>query len=125
QFDNSASPPIIIGYVMTGSPDGTVQRVEKVDVALSTNLKLRAFPFDSQDLEVYVHPFSGQVGRLLLEPDQETTGLSDAPYAALPLWDTNQVTYQLESGEVEKGYGVHSHLVFKLHAQRHSEYYIF
>src|SRR5208282_5795385 len=125
QFDNSATAPTVVGYVMSAKPDGTVRRVEKVNVTLSTNMRLRAFPFDSQNLEVYVHPFTGQVSRIVLDPDPESTGLSSAPYAKLPLWDTSQVTYQSVSGVVEKGYGVHSHLVFGLHVVRHSEYYIF
>ncbi|MGO9453991.1 MAG: hypothetical protein ACLQDV_23505 [Candidatus Binataceae bacterium] len=125
QFDNSATAPAVIGYVMSGKPDGTVRRVEKVDLRLSTIMLLRAFPFDSQTLEVFVHPFTGQVSRMVLDADPESTGLSDAPYAALPLWDTSQVTYRSVSGVVEQGYRVRSHIVFDLHVVRHSEYYIF
>jgi hypothetical protein len=85
QFDNTGVPPTVIGYVISAKPDGTVRRVEKVHVTLSTNLHLRAFPFDSQNLEIYVHPFTGQVDRIVLDPDPESTGLSRAQYAALPL----------------------------------------
>ncbi|MGO9603562.1 MAG: hypothetical protein ACLQAT_09235 [Candidatus Binataceae bacterium] len=125
QFDNSATAPTVIGCVMSAKPDGTVHRIEKVNVTLSTSMLLRAFPFDAQNLEVFVHPFTGQVSRIVLDADPETTGLSDAPYAALPLWDTSQVTYRSVSGVVEKGYAVRSHIVFGLHVVRHAEYYIF
>jgi hypothetical protein len=125
QFDNTGGPPTVIGYVISAKPDGTVHRVEKVHVTLSTNLHLRAFPFDSQDLEIYIHPFTGQVDRIVLDPDPEHTGLSRAQYAALPLWDTGEVTYQLVPGEVERGYEVRSHIVFGLHIVRHAEYYVF
>jgi hypothetical protein len=125
QFDNSASAPTVIGYVMSGRSGGTVRRVEKVTVRLSTSLRLRAFPFDAQNLEVYIHPFSEEVGRIVLEADPDSTGLSSAPYAALPLWDTSQVSYQTVKGVIEKGYGVRSHIVFGLHIIRHSRYYIF
>lgn len=125
QFDNSAQPPTVIGYVMSVHPDGTVRRVEKVHLTLSTSMQLRAFPFDAQNLEVFIHPFSEQVGRIVLDADPDSTGLSSAPYAALPLWDTSQVSYRSVKGVVEQGYGVRSHVVFGLHVVRHSEYYIF
>ena len=125
QFDNSARPPTVIGYIMSVHPDGTVRRVDKVQLTLSTSMQLRAFPFDAQDLEVFIHPFSEQVGRIALEADPESTGLSSAPYAALPLWDTSQVSYRSVKGVIEQGYGVRSHFVFRLHVVRHSEYYIF
>jgi hypothetical protein len=35
------------------------------------------------------------------------------------------VTYQSIPGEVEKGYGVRSHIVFGLHIVRHADYYVF
>src|SRR5271154_4466377 len=66
QFDNSASPRTLSSYLMIGKPDGSVQYIEKFMVRLSSNMQLRAFPFDSQDLEIYVHPFTGQVGRIVL-----------------------------------------------------------
>jgi len=74
----------------TGEPEKGVlmtlpDRPSKVHVTLSTNLHLRAFSFDSQDLEIYVHPFTGQVDRIVLDPDPESTGLSRAHHAALPL----------------------------------------
>ena len=78
QFDNSASPRTLSSYLMIGKPDGSVQYIEKFTVRLSTNMQLRAFPFDSQDLEIYVHPFSGQVGRIVLSVDPATTGVSTA-----------------------------------------------
>jgi hypothetical protein len=75
------------------------------------------------DLFVVAHRL--EVGRIVLDADPDSTGLSGAPYAALPLWDTNQVSYRSVKGVVEQGYGVRSHLVFSLHVVRHSEYYIF
>ena len=47
-------------------PDGEVEYVVKFAVTLSSNMELRSFPFDSQDLEIYVHPFAGDVERIVL-----------------------------------------------------------
>jgi len=125
QFDNAAGPPTVIGYVISGDPDGTIHNIEKMSVTLSSDMELRAFPFDSQELEVYVHPFNGQVDRIMLAPDPRATGLSSAAYSALPLWDTGQVTYRSVAGEIEKGSKAQSHVVFGIHIVRHAQYYIF
>ncbi len=66
QFDNSAAPRTLSSYLLVGRADGTVNYVEKFAVQLSTNMHLRAFPFDSQELELYIHPFTGRVSRIVL-----------------------------------------------------------
>jgi hypothetical protein len=57
EFDNSAAPRTETSYLLDATPDGAAEYVVKFAVTLSTNMALRAFPFDSQDLVVYVHPF--------------------------------------------------------------------
>jgi Neurotransmitter-gated ion-channel ligand binding domain/Neurotransmitter-gated ion-channel transmembrane region len=128
QFDNSASPRTLSSYLMIGKPDGSVQYVEKFMVRLSSNMQLRAFPFDSQDLEIYVHPFSGQVGRIVLSVDPASTGVSTASYTPLPLWSTGRITYRTVVGSMpgeEASSKVRSHVVFAIHVSRNSEYYTF
>ncbi len=128
QIDNSAAPRTLSSYLMVASADGTVHYVEKFVVRASSSLKLRAFPFDSQDLEIYVHPFTGQVNRIELEVDPKSTGISSASYTPLPLWQTNRITYRSVSGELsgeQGGIEASSHVVFGIHVKRNSEYYTF
>jgi Neurotransmitter-gated ion-channel ligand binding domain len=125
QFDNSTVPRMLSGYMLTGEGDGTVRYIEKFSVHLSSNMYLRAFPFDSQDLEVYVHPFGHHVRPILLTADQESTGVSSAPYTPLPLWDTGSIKYRSRAGHIGNGPGAVSYVVFRIHVVRHSEYYIF
>jgi hypothetical protein len=128
QFDNSASPRTLSSYLMIGKADGTIQYIEKFAVRLSSNMELRAFPFDSQDLEIYIHPFTGQVGRILLSVDPETTGVSTALYTPLPLWRTGRITYRTVVGAIpgdEESSKVRSHVVFAIHVIRNSQYYTF
>jgi Neurotransmitter-gated ion-channel ligand binding domain/Neurotransmitter-gated ion-channel transmembrane region len=126
QFYNSASPRKISSYLLSGASDGTVSYTEKFSVRLSTNMHLRAFPFDSQDLQIVVHPFTNQPDGILLSPDPSTTGISPAPYTPLPLWHTGTVTYRPElSPEREAGGKSHYQVTFEIQIVRNSEYYIY
>ncbi len=128
QFDNSAAPRVLSSYLLVGHADGTMNYIEKFQVRASSNMKLRAFPFDSQDLEIYIHPFTGQVNRIELEVNPKSTGISNAPYTPLPLWQTSSITYRSVSGEMSGEAGAieaGSHVVFGIHVKRNSEYYTF
>jgi hypothetical protein len=128
QLDNSAAPRTLSSYLLVARADGTVNYVEKFVARLSSNMKLRAFPFDSQDLEVYIHPFTGQVNRIDLEVDPNMTGISNAAYTPLPLWQTSRITYRSVSGEMsgeQSTIEAASHVVFGIHVKRKSEYYTF
>jgi len=128
QFDNSAAPRTLSSYLLLVRPDGTVQYLEKFMVRLSTDMKLRAFPFDSQDLEIYIRPFTGQVSRIVLTVDPQKTGLSTASYTPLPLWSTGSITsrsVQESLARDETGPKLTSHVIFAIHVARNSEYYIF
>jgi Neurotransmitter-gated ion-channel ligand binding domain/Neurotransmitter-gated ion-channel transmembrane region len=125
QFDNSTAPRKISGFLLIGSPDGTVRYLEKFSVKVSSNMHLRSFPFDEQDLEIYIHPFTPQRKRVMLTADPDSTGISGESYTPLPLWDTSTVTYRSVTGHLGKGDQARSHFVFGIHVKRHSEYYVF
>ncbi|HZP46201.1 MAG TPA: hypothetical protein VFB15_11185 [Candidatus Binataceae bacterium] len=125
QFDNAAEPRTEAAYLLSVAGDGAAEYVQKFAVELSTNLALRAFPFDSQDLRIYVHPFANGDSRIRISVDPTTTGVSRAPYTPLPLWRTGPMSYRLDRGEIENGTLVPTHAVFAIHVQRVSEYYIY
>jgi Neurotransmitter-gated ion-channel ligand binding domain len=125
QFDNSTAPRTLSSWLLTGDSNGTISYIEKFSVRLSSNMYLRAFPFDEQDLEVYVHPFINQSKSLLLTVDPASTGVSTASYTPLPLWNTGSIKYRSQAGSVAKGPENVSHVVFGIHVVRYSEYYIF
>jgi Neurotransmitter-gated ion-channel ligand binding domain/Neurotransmitter-gated ion-channel transmembrane region len=124
QFDNSAAPRTLSSFLLVGTAEGTIHYVEKFAVRLSTNMNLRAFPFDSQELQIYIHPFTRQESRIVLSVDPQSTGLSSASYTPLPLWRTGRITYRSVRGD-ETGYELSSHVVFAIHVVRNSEYYTF
>jgi hypothetical protein len=125
QFDNSAAPRTETSYLLQVRPDGTAEYVVKFGVTISSDLALRAFPFDTQDLSIYLHPFAGDVGRIILTIDRDTTGISKAPYAPLPLWSLGRMRYKAVRGHVERGYKVSTHAIFTMRVKRYSEFYVF
>jgi hypothetical protein len=125
QFDNSAAPRTLSSYLLSGGPDGMMTYTEKFAARLSSNMELRAFPFDSQELQIVVHPFTNQVGGLLLSASPSSTGISTASYTPLPLWHTGTVTYETAIGNMEAGETAQRHVIFKIRVVRNSEYYIY
>ena len=128
QFDNSAAPRTLSSYLLVADADGAVNYVEKFVVRASSTMRLRAFPFDSQNLEIYIHPFTGQLNRIELEVDPGSTGISNAAYTPLPLWQTSRITYRSVSGEMsgeQSALEASSHVIFGIQVKRNSEYYTF
>ena len=127
QFDNSVSPRRLSSYLLSGSPDGSISYTEKFAVTLSTQMHLRAFPFDSQDLQIVVHPFTNQPGAILLAADPVSTGISDASYTPATFSHTGSVSSQTVAAQtIEAGRrGALSHVIFEIHVIRNSEYYIY
>lgn len=125
QFDNSTAPRAIAGFLLRGDSAGGIHYVEKFSVRLSSNMHLRSFPFDTQQLQIYVHPFTAQEKHVMLTADPKSTGISPAAYTPLPLWDLGGVTYRSVTGLPEEGDAAPSHFVFGIQIRRHSEYYIF
>jgi hypothetical protein len=125
QFDNATDAGTFGGSLLTASPDGTVHYTEKFNIRLSSNMHFRSFPFDEQNLEIYFRPFTAQVRDIVLTPDSDSTGVSEASYAPLPLWDIGTVTYRSIARQFGNGAKVPSRFVFEIHIRRHSEYYVY
>jgi hypothetical protein len=125
EFDNSAAPRQEVSYLLDATSDGAAEYEVKFAVTLSTNMALRAFPFDSQDLAVYIHPFGRGVSRIILAIDPDSTGVSPAPYTPLPLWSTGRMSYWVMKEGFTTPDQIHTRAVFAMHAKRDSEYYIF
>jgi Neurotransmitter-gated ion-channel ligand binding domain len=124
QFDNSAAPRQISSYLLRGDADGTLTYTEKFSVTLSSNMHLRAFPFDSQNLEIVVHPFTSQADSVILRADQAASGISTASYTPLPLWHTGTVSFRTVAERLEAGEAT-AHLIFRIQVRRNPEYYVF
>jgi hypothetical protein len=67
-------------------PNGTVVYTEDFNAALSTDLDLRKFPFDSQDLPIVVEPSGKDAELAVLAFDPKLSAVPKARYAALAQW---------------------------------------
>ncbi len=124
EFDNIASPRQISSQSLTVGADGTVHYVESFTATLSSDLNLRPFPFDTQQLYVVIHPFVSKLGGVVLKADAARSGISGQPYSGLPLWTLEGFRYDPEPTVVTLGGEPFSTLDFSVKIRRNSEFYI-
>jgi hypothetical protein len=125
QFDNAAAPREVGDYLLSGRPDGTIKYTEKFGVTVSSNLHLRFFPFDKQELDVVLHPFTHQARRVKLAIDPSSTGISRASYTPLPLWHTTNISYETVLSQADSSEDGESHVRFEIQVVRNYEYYVY
>ena len=57
---NVVEPRDIYETSLRVEPDGLMSYVERFDGVLTSTFRLKSFPFDTQELEIIVHPFTNQ-----------------------------------------------------------------
>ena len=85
-FANATDTPTIQQIELFVRPDGTVFLIQDFHAMLSTDLDLRRFPFDTQDLPLVVLPIGRNVDQITLIPDVRHTQLVQAGYSRLSPW---------------------------------------
>jgi hypothetical protein len=80
-------------------PDGLVSYVERFDALVTSTFHLKAFPFDTQRLEVIVHPFSDQQRSVVFIPSQSpvSTATEFNTYSSLESWRLKSLTFDIGS----------------------------
>lgn len=120
EINNAATPRQVSARQVFVDPDGTVHYVEKFTSKVQTDLNFRAFPFDGQALDVFIHPFVGEAALVRLKVYRTRSGISSEPYVPLPLWGLGRVSQQ----ELSRGAdGVYS-LRFRATVHRDFQYYV-
>jgi len=86
---NSINPRSTSDSSIRVTPEGIVLYTERSSVQLSTRFHLRRFPFDTQHLQILIHPFIGQAHLISLSSDQGYTWISaeEAVYSSLAEWE--------------------------------------
>ncbi|MBV8453841.1 MAG: hypothetical protein JOZ29_16445, partial [Deltaproteobacteria bacterium] len=76
------------------APDGLVSYVERFDALLTSTFHLRSFPFDTQKLEVIVHPFINQQQSVAFVPSQLPVWAAAEfnTYSSLESWRFKSIT---------------------------------
>jgi Neurotransmitter-gated ion-channel ligand binding domain/Neurotransmitter-gated ion-channel transmembrane region len=107
-------------------PDGLVSYVERFDTLVTSTFHLKAFPFDTQKLEVIVHPFSDQQQTVAFVPSQLPvwTATEFNTYSSLESWQFKSLTFNLSLAASQFGRHAISEARFELTVERRYGFYL-
>jgi len=124
EFVNATAPRKIHDTAISVAPDGAVTYVERFNAELSARFELRRYPFDTQDLEVFVHPFIADANQIVFTLRDATVWTASAftAYSSLAQWDLLVLPPTLHSNH--ESVGIVSGVRFGLQVTRRSAYYV-
>lgn len=108
-------------------PDGTVVYVEYFHARVETPMDLRTFPFDSQRLEVYLHPYNYQNKEVVLVYEPGMTGAWEQD-KGIAEWEKHGINIKENTVEYARVEGEKQHfseLVVDVNIGRRSGHIIF
>ncbi|MBV8056057.1 MAG: hypothetical protein JO071_12555, partial [Deltaproteobacteria bacterium] len=108
------------------APDGLVSYVERFDALLTSTFHLRSFPFDTQKLEVIVHPFINQQQSVAFVPSQLPVWAAAEfnTYSSLESWRFKSITFNLGSAASQFGRPAISEARFEITVERRYGFYL-
>jgi hypothetical protein len=107
-------------------PDGTVSYVERFDAQISSTFHLRAFPFDTQKLEILIHPFTDQQQFVSFMPGSFPvwTAAEFETYSSLGSWQFKSLTFRFGRAGSQFGQEAISEARFEITMQRRYGFYL-
>jgi hypothetical protein len=107
-------------------PDGTVSYVERFDALISSTFHLRAFPFDTQKLEILVHPFTDQQQFVSFIPGSFPVWAAAEfeTYSSVGSWQFRSLTFRFGRAGSQFGPGAISEVRFEITMQRRYGFYM-
>jgi hypothetical protein len=104
--------------------DGTVNYLERFDAEISSKFLLRSFPFDSQTLQIVIHPFAGNLKTVVFDLDRTGSWISAKfnSYSSLAEWEVVGMSSALGTASVA-GRKL-SEARFEIRIKRHYQYYL-
>ncbi|MBV8359838.1 MAG: hypothetical protein JO189_18160 [Deltaproteobacteria bacterium] len=108
------------------APYGLVSYVERFDALLTSTFHLKAFPFDTQKLEVIIHPFTDQRQSVVFVPSQLPvwTATEFNTYSSLESWRFESLTFNLSSAASQFGRHAISEARFEITVERRYGFYL-
>jgi hypothetical protein len=110
---------------LSADPDGTVHYLERFDAQVSSKFFLRSFPFDTQTLQIVIHPFSSNIRSVVYGVDraQSWTSAEFNSYSSLAEWEVAAV--QPVAGRVKATNGLEiSEARFEIKIVRRYQFYV-
>ncbi len=125
QIVNGVSPRDQFDLSLTAAPDGTVHYAERFHAVLSSRFRMRRFPFDSQALEIRLHPFFNDVARETFAVDQRDSGLSleRRTYSSLAQWHVIGISGRSGSARQFRSFAI-PEAVFTIGVKRKYSFYL-
>jgi len=124
EFVNATSPREIHDTSIGVAPSGDVTYAERFNAELSARFELRRYPFDTQALEIFVHPFVADADQIVftLRDSDVWTASEFNTYSSLAQWDlaVMQPTLHVHQEQKRTIAGVR----FGIQVTRRSAYYI-
>ena len=88
-FANGVVPHASFDVTLRVFPDGTVRYYERSSAELSSSFHLRDFPFDQQELDIFIHPpiSEGRLVDLIGAASDASISVEQRVYSSLAQWD--------------------------------------
>lgn len=119
----NAITPLSGTATISASPRGHVYYVERFVATLSTKLHLQRFPFDSQNLEIVIAPFTSGTASIQLKPNSMLTRLQSGRFLELEQWKLGGIT-SLEQTMIIGDTVRIDQVEFRLFASRRAGFYV-
>jgi len=122
---NVVAPRRISEQALNVGPDGTLHYAERFNATLTSTFALKRFPFDSQTLQIIVHPFLQQqpIATFIPSLDSAWTATGFATYTALSSWRMGSFTSRIGTVAGRFGRPI-SETRFEVSVQRRYEFYL-
>lgn len=124
EFVNATAPRERHAISISVAPSGDVTYVERFSAELSARFELERYPFDTQELEIFVHPFVADANQIVftLSHAEVWTASEFSTYSSLAQWDLRVLPPALQVHK-EASYTVRG-VRFGIRVTRRSAYYI-
>ncbi len=106
------------------APSGDVTYVERFNAELSARFQLRRYPFDTQELQIFVHPFVSDARQIVftLSHTDVWTASEFSTYSSLAQWDLRVMRPALHTHR--ESMGMISGVRFAIQVRRRYAYYL-
>jgi len=108
------------------APDGLITYAERFEAVVTSTFHLKSFPFDSQKLEVIIHPFTNQQQFITFVPSQLPvwTATEFNSYSSLESWKFKSLTFELGTAASQFGAHAVSEDRFEITVERRYGFYL-
>jgi hypothetical protein len=124
EFVNATSPRTVHDTSISVAPSGDVTYVERFNAEMSARFELRRYPFDTQNLEIFVHPFIADANQIIftLRDSDVWTASEFNIYSSLAQWDLTVMQPTLHVHQEKSG--TIAGVRFGIQVTRRSAYYV-